>query len=87
MFSTPAVQASQQKVFAASGTDFARFDTTYYLKGALCGGICCSITHGAMCPVDVVKTRIQLGGEFTGMRPTKRRVYQPRVNETMQELF
>ena len=67
MFSTPAVQASQQKVFAASGTDFARFDTTYYLKGALCGGICCSITHGAMCPVDVVKTRIQLGGEFTGM--------------------
>jgi len=26
----------------------------------LAGGICCSITHGAMCPVDVVKTRIQL---------------------------
>lgn len=32
----------------------------YYLKGALAGGICCSITHGALCPVDVVKTRIQL---------------------------
>ena len=36
------------------------FDSTYYLKGALAGGICCGFTHGALCPVDVVKTRIQL---------------------------
>eukprot|EP00928_Gymnodinium_smaydae_P005915 TRINITY_DN1204_c0_g2_i3.p2 TRINITY_DN1204_c0_g2~~TRINITY_DN1204_c0_g2_i3.p2 ORF type:complete len:313 (-),score=91.27 TRINITY_DN1204_c0_g2_i3:117-1055(-) len=36
------------------------YNTNYYLKGALCGGLCCSITHGALCPVDVVKTRIQL---------------------------
>lgn len=39
------------------------FDFTYYVKGALAGGICCSITHGALCPVDVVKTRIQLQPE------------------------
>jgi len=32
----------------------------YYIKGALSGGICCSVTHAALCPVDVVKTRIQL---------------------------
>jgi len=32
----------------------------YYLKGAASGGICCSITHGALTPVDVVKTRVQL---------------------------
>ncbi len=32
----------------------------YYIKGAAAGGICCSITHAALCPVDVVKTRIQL---------------------------
>ncbi|KAI8616819.1 phosphate transport protein [Chytriomyces sp. MP71] len=32
----------------------------YFVKAALAGGICCSITHGAMTPVDVVKTRIQL---------------------------
>jgi len=32
----------------------------YYVKAAAAGGICCSITHGAVCPVDVVKTRIQL---------------------------
>eukprot|EP00929_Paragymnodinium_shiwhaense_P107483 TRINITY_DN735_c0_g2_i1.p1 TRINITY_DN735_c0_g2~~TRINITY_DN735_c0_g2_i1.p1 ORF type:complete len:312 (-),score=99.51 TRINITY_DN735_c0_g2_i1:234-1169(-) len=37
-----------------------QFDMTYYLKSALAGGICCSFTHGAVCPVDVVKTRIQL---------------------------
>lgn len=36
------------------------YDLAYYLKGALAGGICCSVTHGALCPVDVVKTRIQL---------------------------
>jgi len=36
------------------------YDMMYYLKGSLAGGICCSITHGAVCPVDVVKTRVQL---------------------------
>merc|ERR1719253_1120569 len=36
------------------------FGIDYYLKGALAGGICCGITHGAVCPIDVVKTRIQL---------------------------
>ena len=40
--------------------NWAKYDPKYYLNGALCGGICCSITHGALCPVDVVKTRIQL---------------------------
>lgn len=36
------------------------YDAMYYLKGAAAGGICCSITHGALTPVDVVKTRVQL---------------------------
>eukprot|EP00931_Biecheleriopsis_adriatica_P034057 TRINITY_DN1970_c1_g1_i3.p1 TRINITY_DN1970_c1_g1~~TRINITY_DN1970_c1_g1_i3.p1 ORF type:complete len:338 (+),score=81.94 TRINITY_DN1970_c1_g1_i3:76-1014(+) len=54
--------------------DWSKFDTKYYLNGALCGGICCSVTHGALCPVDVVKTRIQLdpvkynSGLIGGMR-------------------
>lgn len=29
------------------------FGMKYYLSGALAGGICCSITHGALTPVDV----------------------------------
>ena len=47
---------------------------SYYIKGAAAGGICCSITHGALCPVDVVKTRVQLdpvkynSGLIGGMR-------------------
>ena len=36
------------------------YDFMYYIKGAAAGGICCSITHGALTPVDVVKTRVQL---------------------------
>uniref|UniRef100_A0A0G4GTX0 Mitochondrial phosphate carrier protein n=1 Tax=Chromera velia CCMP2878 TaxID=1169474 RepID=A0A0G4GTX0_9ALVE len=45
----------------ASGDDkWKKFNLSYFIKGALAGGICCSVTHGALCPVDVVKTRIQL---------------------------
>ncbi|KAL7623612.1 mitochondrial phosphate carrier protein [Parahypoxylon ruwenzoriense] len=31
-----------------------------YSRFALAGAVCCSITHGALTPIDVVKTRIQL---------------------------
>jgi len=44
-------------------TDFSQYDSTYYVKSAIAGGICCSLTHAAVCPVDVVKTRIQLQPE------------------------
>jgi len=37
-----------------------KYDMMYFIKGAAAGGICCSVTHGALCPVDVVKTRVQL---------------------------
>merc|ERR1719183_225314 len=47
---------------AASSLE-GNFDMMYYLRAAAAGGICCSITHGALCPVDVVKTRIQLEPE------------------------
>mmetsp|Transcript_6139 Transcript_6139/g.11638 ORF Transcript_6139/g.11638 Transcript_6139/m.11638 type:complete len:322 (-) Transcript_6139:167-1132(-) len=47
-------------VLLAPSPDNAKYDFMYYLKGAAAGGICCSITHGALTPVDVVKTRVQL---------------------------
>jgi len=43
-----------------SGEGEVNYDFMYYLKGAAAGGVCCSITHGALTPVDVVKTRVQL---------------------------
>jgi len=43
-----------------SGIDWTKYDNTYYTKAALAGGICCGFTHSAVCPVDVVKTRMQL---------------------------
>jgi len=49
-----------QIIATSAGHAEPKYDMNYYLKGALAGGICCSITHGALCPVDVVKTRIQL---------------------------
>jgi solute carrier family 25 phosphate transporter 3 len=56
---SPAAPASGSKIVFRSSSEKV-YDLTYYLKGALAGGICCSITHGGLCPVDVVKTRIQL---------------------------
>lgn len=47
-------------VLLAPSTNWGKYDSMYYLKGAAAGGICCSITHGALTPVDVVKTRVQL---------------------------
>lgn len=47
-------------LLAPSPADNKVYDLMYYLKGAAAGGICCSITHGALTPVDVVKTRVQL---------------------------
>jgi len=51
-----------ESVKAAAGGDL-NYGPMYFLKGALAGGICCGITHGAVCPIDVVKTRIQLEPE------------------------
>ena len=51
---------SEGRIIATSAAPGKKYDLSYYLKGALAGGICCAITHGALCPVDVVKTRIQL---------------------------
>eukprot|EP00934_Nitzschia_sp_Nitz4_P001655 Nitzschia sp. Nitz4//scaffold48_size128905//72588//73870//NITZ4_003602-RA/size128905-augustus-gene-0.9-mRNA-1//1//CDS//3329552988//1655//frame0 len=47
-------------VLLAPSADWSKYTAMYYLKGAAAGGICCSITHGALTPVDVVKTRVQL---------------------------
>ena len=56
-----AAHSSATHAPAAAGAGLAsQFGAEYYLKSAAAGGICCSITHGALCPVDVVKTRMQL---------------------------
>lgn len=47
-------------VLLAPSPSQQKHDLMYYLKGAAAGGICCSFTHAALTPVDVVKTRVQL---------------------------
>ncbi len=53
-------ESSGSVLLAPSPAGGQVYDLMYYIKGAAAGGICCSITHGALCPVDVVKTRVQL---------------------------
>ncbi|BDD57241.1 mitochondrial phosphate carrier protein [Monascus purpureus] len=45
---------------AASGSTTELSGLQLYSRFAFAGAVCCSITHGALTPVDVVKTRIQL---------------------------
>lgn len=52
--------SKNQSVMLAPSPQEGGYGFMYYLKGAAAGGICCSITHGALTPVDVVKTRVQL---------------------------
>ncbi|KAG2184176.1 hypothetical protein INT44_009191 [Umbelopsis vinacea] len=61
-------QSALQKNFvaAAPAGDVAAppSGANLYARFAFAGAVCCSITHGAMTPVDVVKTRIQLSPEI-----------------------
>ncbi|KAH6724407.1 mitochondrial carrier domain-containing protein [Leptodontidium sp. 2 PMI_412] len=52
------IDAVVQKV--AANTPEKLSGLQLYSRFALAGAICCSVTHGGLTPVDVVKTRIQL---------------------------
>jgi len=52
------VDAVVQKVAASTPEKLS--GVALYSRFALAGAICCSVTHGGLTPVDVVKTRIQL---------------------------
>jgi solute carrier family 25 (mitochondrial phosphate transporter), member 3 len=54
-----------------------KYDSKYYLKSGVSGGICCLYTHVAVVPIDVVKTKIQL-------EPTK---YNKGMSGTFQQLY
>jgi solute carrier family 25 (mitochondrial phosphate transporter), member 3 len=61
-------QSALQKNFVAAApagdVAVAPSGANLYARFAFAGAVCCSITHGAMTPVDVVKTRIQLSPEI-----------------------
>ncbi|KAF2148394.1 mitochondrial carrier [Myriangium duriaei CBS 260.36] len=52
------LDAIKQNVIAASPEKLSGL--ALYSRFALAGAVCCSVTHGGLTPVDVVKTRIQL---------------------------
>lgn len=52
------IDAAVQKVSANAPEKLSGF--ALYSRFALAGAVCCSVTHGGLTPVDVVKTRIQL---------------------------
>jgi len=64
--STSTMNTPGQVLLAPSPDSFAKYDFMFFLKGAAAGGICCSVTHGALTPVDVVKTRVQLNPSKVG---------------------
>ncbi|KAL4212187.1 mitochondrial carrier [Rhizopus microsporus] len=60
----PSQQALKNNFIVPSpANDAAPTGANLYARFAIAGALCCGITHGAMTPVDVVKTRIQLSPE------------------------
>ncbi|KAI1409967.1 mitochondrial carrier [Hypoxylon sp. FL1857] len=60
MASTAAEKADAVARQAAANAPGQLSGVSLYSRFALAGAVCCSVTHGALTPVDVVKTRIQL---------------------------
>ncbi|TGJ88093.1 hypothetical protein E0Z10_g669 [Xylaria hypoxylon] len=58
--SVPATKADVAARAAAAAAPGQLSGADLYSRFAIAGAVCCSVTHGAMTPVDVVKTRIQL---------------------------
>ncbi|KAF2123441.1 mitochondrial phosphate carrier protein-like protein [Dothidotthia symphoricarpi CBS 119687] len=64
--SPPPTSTGSSKLDAAKAQVAASIDPTaptgldLYSRFAFAGAVCCAVTHGALTPVDVVKTRIQL---------------------------
>ncbi|PBK97773.1 mitochondrial carrier [Armillaria gallica] len=44
-----------------------QFSSKDYSSFFLAGALCCTISHGAMTPIDVVKTRIQIDPSYKGL--------------------
>jgi solute carrier family 25 phosphate transporter 3 len=63
-----------------------------YARFAIAGAVCCSVTHGALTPVDVVKTRIQLEPEvYNKVRdaaaPARSSCFFVMLNNCFDDLF
>jgi len=58
--STGSVKIDALKQAAAAQDPRKLSGVSLYSRFAFAGAVCCSVTHGALTPVDVVKTRIQL---------------------------
>ncbi|KAF0852265.1 mitochondrial solute carrier family 25 (mitochondrial phosphate transporter) member 3 [Andalucia godoyi] len=70
LFKAPTLYAADASAAgaAAGAKKEAPSGVGLYLRYALGGALCCSITHAAVVPVDVVKTRLQLfPGKYKGM--------------------
>ncbi|KAJ4288566.1 mitochondrial phosphate carrier protein [Kalmusia sp. IMI 367209] len=58
--STGSVKLDALKANAAAANPATPKGLDLYSRFAFAGAVCCSVTHGAFTPVDVVKTRLQL---------------------------
>lgn len=76
LFAPPTLHASSSSSSSSTATtSSAPSGVGLYLRYALGGALCCSITHAAVVPVDVVKTRLQLfPGKYKGMIDGFRRI-------------
>jgi len=76
-----AAQPTSTMNFMAAGGDepkglvVPKYSSDTYLRFAFAGALCCSVTHTAVVPIDVVKTRLQTNpGKYKGMFDAFKRI-------------
>lgn len=62
----PAMQPNRSAADAVPLT-LPQFTKADYSSFFLAGALCCTITHGAMTPIDVIKTRIQISPSYSSL--------------------
>lgn len=79
MLYPPSQETLRKRFFIPAPNDAPPTGVDLYARFAFAGAVCCAITHGAMTPVDVVKTRIQLEPErYNQVKKSIQKTY-PRI--------
>jgi len=69
--------ASVLQMQTKSNTNIHKMENiAFYSKYALAGGICCTLTHGSVVPIDVIKTRLQISNQFRGFSECAMSIYK-----------
>jgi len=60
-------QIKAKDMSAAAPVKKDKHDATYYFKCMIGGSLACGLTHAAICPLDIIKCRMQVNIVITSL--------------------